>query len=44
MTNVQASQLPIPYPDTYLKQSYLLLTLMLGRFSSGFLDAFFERR
>lgn len=38
-----ASQLPIPYPDTYLK-SYLTLTLMLGRFLSGFFDAFFERK
>jgi len=44
MTNVQAGQLPIPYPDTYFKQSYLVLTLMLGRFLSGFLDAIFEGR
>lgn len=44
ITNVQVRYLPIRHPDPYFKLSYSVLTLILGRFLSGFLDAFFERR
>lgn len=44
ITNVQVRYSPIRHPDPYFKLSYSVLTLILGRFLSGFFDAFFERR